>query len=93
MVTDSIQYSCILTPEMRQSKMLILSTNVDQEPLETELSIAVCRPIGDKWQSKTLFQAGFFYPRNDFDCRLPGVILKTVGLVQVVHVYTSISRK
>ena len=37
--------------------MLILSTNVDPRSLETELSTAVCRPTGDKWQSKTLFPA------------------------------------
>ena len=39
--------------------------------------IAVCRQIGDKWQSKTLFLA-IFYPRLSivkimFDCRLSGV--------------------
>ena len=41
----------------RQSKMLILSTNVDQKSLETEFLIAICRPTGDKWQSKTPFLA------------------------------------
>ena len=30
---------------MRQSKTLILSTNVDQKSLETGFSIAICRPI------------------------------------------------
>ena len=33
------------TPDMRQSKMLILSTNVDQKSLETGFSIAICRPF------------------------------------------------
>ena len=40
-----------ITPDSRQSKTLIPSTNVDQKSLETEFS------IGDKWQSKTLFLA------------------------------------
>ena len=30
---------------MRQSKTLILSTNVDQKSFETGFSIAICRPI------------------------------------------------
>ena len=30
---------------------------------ETELLIAICRPIGDKWQLKTLFLA-IFDPRS-----------------------------
>ena len=44
--------------------------------LETELSITICRPIGDKWQSKTLSLA--FYDRRlaivkrVFDCRISG---------------------
>ena len=36
------------TPDMRQSKTLLLSTNVDQKWLETEFLIAICRPTGDK---------------------------------------------
>ena len=36
------------TPGKRQSKTLILSTNVDQKSLETEFSIAICRQIVDK---------------------------------------------
>ena len=47
--------------------------------LEAEFLIAICRPTGDKWQSKTLFLA-IFGPRSlivnvkrVFDCRLPGV--------------------
>ena len=52
--------------------MLILSTNVDQKSLETEFSIAICRPTGDKWQSETPFLS-IFDPRSTivkrvFDC-------------------------
>ena len=49
----------MITPGRRQSKTSILSTNVDQKSLETEFSIAICRPSGDKWQSKTQFLAIF----------------------------------
>ena len=40
-------------------------------------SIAICRPTGDKWQSKTLFLS-IFDPRSSiivyvFDCNQPGV--------------------
>ena len=31
------------------------SAKVDQKSLETVFSIAICRQLGDKWQSKTLF--------------------------------------
>ena len=60
-----------------QSKTLILSTNVDQRSSETEFLIAICRPTGDKWQSKTPFLV-IFYPRSSivksvFDRRLSGV--------------------
>ena len=37
----------IIIPYRRQSKMLILSTNVDLKSLEKEFSIAICRPIGE----------------------------------------------
>ena len=55
--------------------------NVDQKSLETEFLIAICRPTGDKWQSKTLF-ISIFYPclsifKSVFDCRLSGVVLIT----------------
>ena len=36
-------------------KCSLQSTNADQKSLETVFSIAICRPSGDKWQSKTLF--------------------------------------
>ena len=29
--------------------------NMDKKSLETVLSIAICRQLGDKWQLKTLF--------------------------------------
>ena len=64
------------TPDRRQSKTLILSTKVDKKSLVTKFSIAICRPTGDKWQSKTLFLA-IVDPRSSifksvFDCRLSG---------------------
>ena len=62
----------------RESKSLILSKNVGQKSLETEFSIAIRRPTGDKLHSKTLFLL-IFGPRSSivksvFDCRLPGVV-------------------
>ena len=66
-----------LTPDRRQSKTLyeILSTNVDQNLLDTEFSIAICRPAGDKWQSKLDTVSSDFDTRSSivksvFDCRL-----------------------
>ena len=44
----NINDACGYTPGRRQSKTLILSTNVDQKSLGTEFSIAICRPTGDK---------------------------------------------
>ena len=63
------------TPDRRHSKTLI----IDQRSLETEFSIAICRPTGDTWQSKTLFIYSYFDPRSSivksvFDCRLSFVI-------------------
>ena len=62
--------------------MLMLSTNVDPRSLETELSTAVCRPTGDKWQLKTLFPA-ICDPRSSivqsvFDCRLSHMIKERI---------------
>ena len=51
------------TPYILQSKTIIRSTNIDQKSLETEFSIVICRPTGDKWQSKTLILA-IFDPRS-----------------------------
>ena len=64
------------TPDRRQSKTLVLSTNVDQKSLVTKFSIAICQS-GDKWQSKTLFirtvdpRSSIF--KSLYDCRLSGV--------------------
>ena len=58
------------TPDRQQSKTLILSTNIDQKLLETELLIAICCPTGNKCQSKTLFLAIFIRV-----CRLLTTIL------------------
>ena len=73
------------TPGRRQSKTSILSTNVNKNSLNTEFLIAICRPTGDKWQSKTLFLA-IFDPRSSivksvFDCRLPGVVILTSSCI------------
>ena len=46
----------ITTPDRRQSKTLKL-LNAYKKMLETEFSIAICRPPGDKWQPKKLFLA------------------------------------
>ena len=43
---------CNITPDRRHSK-----TDLGQKSLETEFSIVICRPTGDKWQLKTLFLA------------------------------------
>ena len=66
----------------RQSKMSNISTNVDPGSLETELSPAVCRPIGDKWQLKTQFPA-ICDPHSSivesiFDCRLSDMIKESI---------------
>ena len=83
-----------LTPGRRQSKTLILSTNVDQKWIETEFSLAICRLTGDQWQSKTLFLR-IFDPRssivkNVFDCRLPCVGLLLTAEEQ--HLYRAVQR-
>ena len=68
----------ILTSGRRQSKTLILSMNIDKN-LKEQFLIAICRPTGDKWQSKTLFLAIYdlrlSIVKSIFDCCLPGVIL------------------
>ena len=70
----------IITPGRRQWKTLIPATNVDQKSLKTEFLTGICRPTGDKWQSKTLFLS-IFDPRSSivkrvFSNRLPGVIIE-----------------
>ena len=61
--------------------MAIENANTIEEgrsKIETVFSIPICRPTGDKWQSKTLFLP--IYDPNlsivdyFFDCRLPIVI-------------------
>ena len=73
----------VITVDRRQSKMLILSTNIDQKPLETVFSIAMCRQSGDKWQLKILFPAIFdthsTIVKSVFDCCLPGVVMVKVS--------------
>ena len=69
------------TPGRRQSKTLILSTNVDKKSLEMKFSIVSCRPTGDKWQSKKMVLESFDphspIVKSVFDCRLPGVFKST----------------
>ena len=47
--------------------------------LEAEFLIAICRPAGDKWQSKTLFLVIFdvhsSIDKSVFHCHLSGVLL------------------
>ena len=66
-----------VTPDRRQSKTFILSTNVDQKSLETRVFDCQLSPTGDIWQSKTLFLAIFDLRSSNvesvFDCRLSGV--------------------
>ena len=68
----------LYTPDRQQSKTLILLMKVDQKLLETEFSIAICRPAGDKWQAKTLFLAIFepclLIVKILFDCSLSAVL-------------------
>ena len=57
--------------------MLILLPNIDKKSSETEFFIAICRPIGVKWQFKTLFlgilDPGSSIVKSAFDCRLSSV--------------------
>ena len=74
------------TPDMRQSKTFVLSTNIDQITLEIEFSISIYRTTGDKWHSKTLFLA-IFDPRSlivksVFDCCPSGVIDEYVKVTE-----------
>ena len=64
------------TPDRGQWKMLTLSTNVEQNKLETEFFITICR-TDEKWQSKTLLLL-IFDPLSSiamsvFGCCLSGV--------------------
>ena len=83
-----------LTPGKRQSKTLIQSTNVDHKSLETKISIVICRPNGDKWQSKTLFLVIIVDPRSSiaksvFDCHIPGGVswrLRNMSLLSLFYI-------
>ena len=44
-----------ITLSKKQLKRFYQLTNADQKSLETAFSIAICRQLGDKWQSKTPF--------------------------------------
>ena len=58
--------------------MLIISTSIGQKLVQTVFLIAISRPTGNKWQSKTLFLMIFDSPsgivKRVLDCRLPSVI-------------------
>ena len=78
---DGFFYYTLTTLDRRQSKTLILSTNVDTKSLETEISIVICRPTGDKCQSKntvySIFDPRSSIVKNVFDCHLSGVLTHT----------------
>ena len=66
------------TPNRRQSKTLILSVSIGKKLVETEFSIAICCPTGNKWQLKNTVSSDFD-PRlsifkSVFVCRLSGVM-------------------
>ena len=82
LATYSVGIYLTTTSERRQSKTLILSTNVDIRSLETEILIAMCRPTDDNWQSKTLILA-ICDPRSSivqsvFDCQLSDMIKEQI---------------
>ena len=56
-------HSCI-TPGRRQSKTLILSTNVDKKSLETEFLIAIMSPNWRQMTIKNTVSCDFFNPRS-----------------------------
>ena len=52
------------------------------ESLEAEFLIAICRPTGDKWQSKTLFLtilSTFVDSITVFDCRQSGLCMQMLS--------------
>ena len=63
--------------------MAIKNINTIDEPrskiFRNRVSIAICHPTGDKWQSKTLFLAIFdlcwLIFKSIFDCRISGVCM------------------
>ena len=58
----------------------------DQKSIENSVFDCLCRPIGDRWQSKTLFLAifnsRFSIVKSVFDCLLLGVV--TVVFFQIL---------
>ena len=79
-VASTILLWAVNKPDRQQSKTPILSRNEHKKSIETVFSIAICRPTGDKLQSKTLFLL-IFDPCSSiddyiFDCRQPGGVKK-----------------
>ena len=64
------------TPNMQQSKTLILSTNVNQKLLETEFSIAICQMAIENTVSSNPRSSIVINVKSVFDCRLSGVKIK-----------------
>ena len=60
----------------RQSKTLILATNIDQKSLETEFSTAIFRPTGLKTLFLSIFDPRSSIVKSVFNCHQPGVVLK-----------------
>ena len=62
---------------MWQSKTFNAIDKCRSKLLETEFTIAICSPIGDKWQSKTLFlvmcELRSSLVKSVFNCCLSGV--------------------
>ena len=62
-----------ITPDRRQSKTLLLSTEVHHTSLETEFSIVICRQMAIENTVSGDFQSRFSINKSVFDCRLSGV--------------------
>ena len=79
----TINMFVVITADRRQSKTLILSTNIDKKSVKTVFSIAICCQSGDKWQLKILFlpifDARWTIVKSVFDCCLPGVVMVRVS--------------
>ena len=75
-------YAVSIAPDRRQSKTLILSTNVDKKSLGTESSTAIYRPNGDM-QSKTLFPSILTHVRRV----VRGTVLGNPGITRSVTLH------
>ena len=67
----------ISTRDRRQSNTLLPIDERGSKIAKSVFSIAICRQLGDKWQSKNVFnyfRSSFVDRINVFDCRLSGVI-------------------